>query len=70
LIPKAPESLAAVILFLLGTFAVGWAGVAGRLGHCRETESFLSQHVGRLLSLGALAYIGSLVLMSVELAWT
>jgi hypothetical protein len=68
LVPRVPESMVAVALFLLGTFAVGWAGLAGGLARCRETETFLARHVGRLLYLAECCYLGSLVMMSVELA--
>jgi hypothetical protein len=68
LVPRAPESLVAVALFLGGTFCVGWAGVAAWLGGSPETTRLLPAMVSRLLQLAAFAYLWSLVMMSVELA--
>jgi hypothetical protein len=68
LLPKAPESLPAVFLFVLGGFAVGWAGVASWLGASRETEASLPPLVRRLLSLALSCYLASVGLMSLELA--
>lgn len=68
LVLRAPESLAAVVLFLGGSFAIGWAWVAEWLGDGPETRPFLQETVGRLLYLGFLGYIGSTVILSVELA--
>jgi hypothetical protein len=68
LIPKAPESLVAVALFLVGAYAVGWAGVAAWLGADPETRPLVPGIVHRLLRLALLGYLGSLVMMSVELA--
>jgi hypothetical protein len=68
LVPQAPESLMAIALFVGGTFAVGWACVAGWLGRAPETESFVRPLVVRLLHLGLLGYLGSLAMMTVELA--
>ena len=66
--PRAPESLLAVALFLCGCFAVGWAAVAGLFGGGKESRSFLAETVGRLLRLAFLGYIGSMVMLTVELA--
>jgi hypothetical protein len=68
LVPKAPESLLAIALFLGGTFAVGWACVAAWLGQGPETAPLLPPLVGWLLQLAAFGYLWSLVMMSVELA--
>ncbi|HEY7308756.1 MAG TPA: hypothetical protein VH643_05255 [Gemmataceae bacterium] len=70
LVPRAPESLAAVALFVLGAFAVGWACVAGWLGNGPESRAFLAGTIPRLLYLGLLGCLGSLVILSVELALT
>ncbi len=69
LIPQAPESLAAVTLFLGGGFCVGWAGVAGWLGRGPECEWFLAGTVSRLLRTGLIAILASMLLMSAELAF-
>jgi hypothetical protein len=68
LVPKAPESLAAVALFLGGAFCVGWAGVAAWLGDGPESGPLLPAATGRLLRLAFLGYLGSMVMLSVELA--
>jgi hypothetical protein len=68
LIPKAPDSLAAVALFVGGSFCVGWACVVGWFGRHTETQRILPGAIHRLLSLGFFGYLGSLVMMSVELA--
>jgi hypothetical protein len=68
LVPKAPESLLAVALFLGGTFAVGWACVAAWLGDGPEAGPLLPGMTGRLLQAAVFAYLLSLVMMSVELA--
>lgn len=68
LLPRAPESLAAVALFVAAAFAVGWACVAAWLGSRREAAPLLPGMVGRLLYLAQLAYLGSLLMTSVELA--
>jgi hypothetical protein len=63
LIPAAPDVVIGAALFLGGTFAVGWAAVVGWCG-----GSSARPIIGRLLFLGFCGYLGSLVLMSVELA--
>jgi hypothetical protein len=68
LIPKAPESLVAVALFFLGAYAVGWAGVAATLGGGVETRPLLPGTIDRLLRLALWGYLGSMMMMSVELA--
>jgi hypothetical protein len=68
LVPRAPEAVVAVALFLVGTFAVGWACVARGLGSCLEARSFLTQTVGTILRLGLLSYLGSLIMFSLEIA--
>jgi hypothetical protein len=68
LVPRAPESLVAVALFLGGSFAVGWACVAGWLGRDPEAAPFLPGTVGRLLRLGLLGYLCSMMMMAIELA--
>jgi len=68
LVPRAPESLVAVALFLGGSCCVGWACVAAWLGNGPETAPLLPGTVSRLLRLAAFGYLWSLVMMSVELA--
>jgi len=68
LIPAVPESLVALGLFVLGSFAVGWACVAGWLGGCRETRPFLGNEVGQLLRLALWGYVASVAMLSFEMA--
>jgi hypothetical protein len=68
LLPRVPESTVSIGLFFLGAFAVGWACVAAWLGSHRETETLVPSQVVKLLSLGLFGYLGSLVMMSLELA--
>jgi hypothetical protein len=68
LIPKVPESVLGIALFVLASFCVGWAVVAAALANGRETRPYVRRTVVRLLSLGLVAYLNSLVLMALELA--
>jgi hypothetical protein len=68
LVPQAPASMAAVALFAGGTFAVGWACVVAWLGQNAESAPFAAPMVVRLLHLGLIGCLGSLVMMTVELA--
>jgi hypothetical protein len=68
LVPKAPQSLVAVGLFVVGCFAVGWACVAGWLGRHPQTRASLSATVVGLLHLGLLGYLWSLIVASAELS--
>jgi hypothetical protein len=67
LIPAVPESMVAVALFVLGCFSVGWACLAGWFGNCAETRPFLRQTVRKVLGLALLGYLGSVIMMSIEL---
>jgi hypothetical protein len=68
LIPAAPDVLVGVAFFLCGLFAVGWACVAAWIGDCAETRPLLPQTIHGLLHTAFICYLGSLVLMSLELA--
>lgn len=68
LIPRVPESMVAVTLFLAGCFFLGWACVARWLGRCRETEPLLPAMVRGLLRLSLWGYVLSLAMVSLELA--
>jgi hypothetical protein len=67
LVKGAPESLVAVALYLFGCFSVGWACLAVWLGRSGESLDVLPSLVGRLLGLGFVACLCSLVMMSLEL---
>ncbi len=45
LIPRAPESVLAVVSLFAGTFAVGWACVLGWFARCPETRPFLREQM-------------------------
>jgi len=68
LIPDVPEMTLAIALFIVGTFAVGWACTLSWWGRCEETAPFLGDLIGKILFLGFWCYLGSLVMTSVELA--
>jgi hypothetical protein len=67
LIPQVPGAVLGIALFLWGSFAVGWACVAGWWARCPETEPFLPATVGKLLVMGLWSFLGSLVIMALEL---
>jgi hypothetical protein len=68
LVRAAPTSLVAVALFIAGGFCVGWAFVAAWLGDGPEARPFLPEMVRSLLYSGSLGYLGSMAILSVELA--
>ena len=68
LVAQAPESVLAVILFLWGTFCVGWAFVAAWFGRYQETQALLPNVVRRITTIACWSYLASLVMMSMELA--
>lgn len=68
LLPRVPEAVLAVALFLLGTFCAGWAWVAGWWGRGPESRPFLPRTVAALLLWGAFGYLGALVLTAVGMA--
>jgi hypothetical protein len=67
LIAQAPGSVGAVALFLGGCLCVLWASVLVWLGRHPESRPFLAGTVSRLLLIGLLGYLTSLLLMSAEL---
>jgi hypothetical protein len=68
LIPDVPEMTLGIALFIVGTFAVGWACALSWLGRCEATASFLDDLIGKILFVGFWCYLGSLAMTSVELA--
>jgi hypothetical protein len=68
LIPRAPDVLVGVGLLVGGASCVGWACVAGWIGRSRDTAPFLPGTIRGLLFLGFCCYLGSVVLLSLELA--
>lgn len=67
LLPVAPDSVPGVALFILGSFAVGWAVWADAFARCPETGPFLDDTIRRILFLGLLGYLYSVILISLEL---
>ena len=68
LIPKVPESVVAIALFIFGCFSVGWACVAGWLADCEETRPFLHQTIRGLVFMGLFGYLGSAAMITIEMA--
>jgi len=68
LIPRAPESLLAIALYCAGCLAVGWACVADWMGVHFESEAILPNIVRGWLQLAFFAYLGSLLMITLELA--
>jgi hypothetical protein len=68
LVTVAPTSLVAVVLFVAGSFCVGWAFVAAWLGDGPEARPFLPEMVRSLLYSAFLGYLGSVAILSLELA--
>jgi hypothetical protein len=67
LLPRAPESVLAIVSFVAGTFAVGWACVTAWFADCPETRPFLAEQVRKLLVVGLFGYLGSAVILAVEM---
>jgi hypothetical protein len=68
LVGRAPHSLAAVALFVGGSFFVGWGCVVGWLGTSRESRPFVAGVIGTLFRLASFGYVCSVLVLSVELA--
>jgi hypothetical protein len=68
LVPGAPESLVAIALFVWGSFCVGWAWVARGWANCSETRPFLPKFASQVLFWALCGYLGSLIMMNIELA--
>jgi hypothetical protein len=67
LLPALPESAVGIGLFFLGVFAVGWACVAAWLADRPQTRPLLPRTLRTLLSLALFGYLGSVILMTLEL---
>lgn len=67
LLDVAPESVLAAAFYLLGCFSVGWAAWVDGLARTPETSADVSVFVRKLLSLALLGFLGSVIMMSVEL---
>jgi hypothetical protein len=67
LIPRAPESLVAVTLFVAACFSVGWAAVVAWLGITPETRLPVSEIIHSLLRFAMFGYVSSVLMVSLEL---
>lgn len=67
LLDSAPESVLAAALFVLGSFAIGWAVCVDRIARTTETAPYLDEFIRQLLFLAFLGYLGSVIMTSVEL---
>jgi hypothetical protein len=67
LVASAPESVVGITLYLVGAFAVGWAGTARWLGATREGAA-VSPSCLPLLRLALFGYLGALLMMATRLA--
>jgi hypothetical protein len=67
LFSKAPETSVGIGLYALGLFAVGWACILAWIGNHEHTRTFLNQAVQRLLYIGSIGFLSSMIFFSVEL---
>lgn len=67
LLDAAPDSVLAAALFLLGCFAIGWATWTDGLARTTETAPDVGVFVHKLLFLAQLGYLGSVIMISLEL---
>ncbi len=70
LVPKSPLSLVPIVLFLMGSFSVGWGCIVGWIGIVPESRPFVSEVVAKLFRVGVFGYGCSLLIMSGQLART
>lgn len=67
LIPVAPESLIGIALFMLGSFAVGWACVAAWLTRGTGSTASHSALVDKTLFVALFGYTSSLLIFALEM---
>ncbi len=67
LVPDVPQSIPAIVLFVLGSFAAWWACVTSWFGRCHETLPFLARLMRTMLALSLVAYLGSVGMLSAEM---
>jgi len=68
LIPRVPESMVAVALYLTGGFALGWAGVVCWLGRTTSTRDLVPHFVRSLLNVSFWSYVAAIVMFFLELS--
>ena len=66
LIPRAPDMVVAIVLFVLGGCCVGWASTIRWLADGPETDTLARSELDRLLSAGLSCYLGALVMTFLE----
>lgn len=67
LVQKVPDSPIFVALFILGTFAIGWALVVDVIGTKEETREIIPKYLRNLLKFSLLCLLLSLVMVSLHL---
>ena len=66
LIPRAPDMVLAIVLFVMGTCCVGWASAVRWLADRPETRNLARSEQDWLLSAGLSCYVGALVMTFLE----
>jgi len=67
LLSKAPETTVGIALYVIGLFAVGWTCILAWMGKHEQTQGFLNQTVQRLLYVGSIGYLSSMIFFCIEL---
>jgi hypothetical protein len=67
LLPRVPEAVVAVTLYLVGGFSIGWAWFARQFGLFPETRLLVPNTIRRLLRLSMWCYVASVGMLSIEL---
>src|SRR5439155_5077587 len=62
LVPRGPEGIVSAARSLGGSFAVGWACVAGWLGRAAESRAYLPATVRALLRVALLSYLWAMLM--------
>jgi hypothetical protein len=68
LVPRVPEAIVAVALYVCGSFSVGWAWTTHVLGSHAETSAVLPDHIHRSLRLALWCYLCSVAMLLLEMA--
>ena len=66
LIPRAPDMVLGIVLFVMGTCCVGWASAVRWLADRPETRNLARSEQDWLLSAGLSCYVGALVMTILE----
>lgn len=67
LVIGVPESGVALLLLFWGTCCVGWAGTVAVMGRCPESSGELGGEIRRWLCYSLLGYLGSMVMVSLDM---